>query len=164
MSAKPIIEQLDVLLTLHENLHKLAVQKTEVIKKGDMEKLNKLLIEEQKFVKAIEQTENKRQRSVEQFFQQRNELPPTQPSMLDVMEVVASSERERLDTQRTQLLHIVGELKQTNSLNQQLVYHSLQYVNVTLDMLRPQRNNLNYGHPSQATQGQVSRGMFDSRA
>lgn len=159
MSAATIIEQLDVLIKLHENLNKLAVQKTEVIKKGDMEKLNKLLIEEQKYVKAIQQVENKRQLSVEQFFQNTK-----QNSLLDVIENSSSSEQETLNKQRNQLLQIIAELKNTNNLNQQLIYHSLQYVNVTLDMLRPQETNLNYGQPSVANQRQISRGMFDSRA
>lgn len=159
MSAATIIEQLDVLIKLHENLNKLAVQKTEVIKKGDMEKLNKLLIEEQKHVKAIQQIENKRQLSVEQFFQNNK-----QNSLLDVIEKSSSSEQETLNKQRNQLLQIIAELKNTNNLNQQLIYHSLQYVNVTLDMLRPQETNLNYGQSSVVNQGQISRGMFDSRA
>ena len=159
MSAATIIEQLDVLIKLHENLNKLAVQKTEVIKKGDMEKLNKLLIEEQKYVKAIQQVENKRQLSVEQFFQNSN-----QKSLLDVIETSSPSEQKTLNEQRNQLLQIIAELKNTNNLNQQLIYHSLQYVNITLDMLRPQETNLNYGQTSVANQGQISRGMFDSRA
>lgn len=159
MSAATIIEQLDVLIKLHENLNKLAVQKTEVIKKGDMEKLNKLLIEEQKHVKAIQQIENQRQLSVEQFFQNNK-----QNSLLDVIEKSSSSEQETLNKQRNQLLQIIAELKNTNNLNQQLIYHSLQYVNVTLDMLRPQETNLNYGQSSVVNQGQISRGMFDSRA
>ncbi|MGM9929671.1 MAG: flagellar protein FlgN [Bacillus sp. (in: firmicutes)] len=163
MSAAAIIEQLDVLIKLHEHLNTLAVQKTEVIKKGDMERINKLLNEEQKYVKAIQQVENKRQQYVQDFFKQGRTLQLA-PNLLDVIEAAPQPEKETLTKQRSQLLQIVEELKNHNSLNQQLIYHSLQYVNVSLDLLRPQQTNLNYSKTNTGNQRQASRGMFDSKA
>lgn len=162
MSATAIIEQLDKLIKLHENLNKLSVQKTEVIKKGDMEALDKFLKNEQKFVKAIEQVERERQLAVASLLSEQNKSDST--SLTDVLSFVTEAEKEKLLQQRERLLQVVQELKDHNSLNQQLIFHSLQYVNLSLDMIRPQLTNMNYDNPSKRDNSKLSRGMFDSRA
>jgi hypothetical protein len=57
----------------------------------------------------------------------------------------------------------VSKLKERNGLNQQLIYQSLQFINVSLDILRPQNQNLNYGDAVRKT-AKIGMGMFDSKA
>ncbi|MBD3108500.1 flagellar protein FlgN [Bacillus sp. AGMB 02131] len=164
MSAATIIKQLDQLIQLHSSLHKLTAQKTEAIKTNDIDSLNTLLNAEQKHVKAIEQIESARQQEVIKLLAAHNRQ--TSDDFQDVLEVAAEKDKQQLISKRDQLLHIIEELKNQNSLNQQLIFHSLQYINISLDMLRPQNQqaNFNYEKPAAAKQGLVNRAMFDSKA
>jgi len=164
MSAAVIIKQLDQLIQLHSSLSKLADQKTEAIKTNNIETLNTLLNAEQKHVKAIEQIENARQQEVIKLLAAHNKLETDQ--FQDVLEVATEQEQSQLISKREQLLYLIEELKKQNNLNKQLIFHSLQYINISLDMLRPQRQqeNFNYERPANAKQRPVNRAMFDSRA
>lgn len=164
MSAAAIIKQLDQLIQLHSSLSKVAAQKTEAIKTNNIDTLNTLLNAEQKHTKAIEQIENTRQQEVIILLAAHNRQPSDQ--FQDVLEVATEQERHQLISKREQLLHIIGELKNQNNLNQQLIFHSLQYINISLDMLRPQnqQTNFNYEKPANAKQRPVNRAMFDSKA
>ncbi|MGN1385882.1 MAG: flagellar protein FlgN [Bacillus sp. (in: firmicutes)] len=164
MSATAIIKQLDQLIQLHSSLSKIAAQKTEAIKTNDIDTLNTLLNTEQKYVRAIEQIENARQQDVIKLLAAHNRQASNQYQ--DVLEVATEQEKEQLISKRDQLLNIIGELKNQNSLNQQLIFHSLQYINISLDMLRPQnqQTNFNYEKPANAKQRPVNRAMFDSKA
>lgn len=164
MSAAAIIKQLDQLIQLHSSLHKLAAQKTEAIKTNNIDSLNTLLNAEQKHVKAIEQIESVRQQEVTKLLAAHNRQASDQ--FQDVLEVATEQEKQQLVNKREQLLHLIKELKSQNNLNQQLIFHSLQYINISLDMLRPQNQqaNFNYEKPAGAKQGPVNRAMFDSKA
>ena len=162
MTATAIIEQLDKLIRLHENLLRLAGDKTEAIKKNDMEKVEKLMLDEQKYIQAINQIETKRQQDVALFLGN----PDGSFTLQDVIGLAEEQDKIRLTEQREQLLALIDDLKQLNSLNQQLIYQSLQYVNLSLDLLRPQSVHYNYDKPANAGVGKkaFSRGMFDSKA
>ncbi|MEH6940753.1 flagellar protein FlgN [Bacillus sp. JJ722] len=162
MTAASIIKQLDQLIKLHKSLLKLAEQKTEAITKNNIETLEKLLNEEQKHVKAINQVESQRQKEVKAFFVQHPTASTS--NMVDVISYVQNHEKEKLTAQREELLQIINELKHKNNLNQKLIFNSLQYINLTLDMLRPQDAVFNYDKPAQTSQQPPKRSMFDSQA
>lgn len=164
MTAESIIEKLAKLNKLHISLHNLANQKTEAIKLNDIDALEKLMNDEQKHVKAINQVEKERQKEVELFFSGRGVTHSS--NLLDVISLANEDEKKRLIENREQLLQITSDLKNQNNLNQQLIYQSLQYVNLSLDMLRPPNINYNYDKPVQAKAGHTpsNKSMFDSKA
>lgn len=57
MSVQLLIQSMEKLLSLHEQLHKAALEKTEAIKKNDIKSLDKLLREEQRLATSIQITE-----------------------------------------------------------------------------------------------------------
>jgi flagellar biosynthesis/type III secretory pathway chaperone len=80
-----------------------------------------------------------------------------------VTELTGSEETEVLEMLKAALIDEVAKLKERNGLNQQLIYQSLQFINVSLDMLRPQHQNLNYGDSVGKTT-KIGMAMFDSKA
>ncbi|WP_182480604.1 flagellar protein FlgN [Peribacillus asahii] len=156
MSAQPIIEALEQLIKLHQDFNKLASKKKNIIIEGDTDALTALLMDEQKYVKAISQIEIKRQEAVQTF------LDSQQNATFDqVIEEAPSFEAEILQRLKMELLEEVTQLKEQNEFNQQLLVQSLQFVNLSLDVLRPQDRNYNYGN-EQAPKQSIS--MFDSKA
>lgn len=157
MSAQSIIQALDQLLKLHQNLNQLAAKKTSIIKEGNTDELTVLLIDEQKYVKNITQTEKVREQAVQAF------MSGKMVTLDEVIEVAERQEAEELRRLKEELLTEVKKLKERNELNQQLLVTSLQFVNLTLDLLRPQDRNYNYDKTNQEP---IKKGqsMFDSKA
>ncbi|RFU68302.1 flagellar protein FlgN [Peribacillus saganii] len=162
MSVEQIRLTLEKLIKLHKDLISSAARKTEIVKKGDTQALNQLLIDEQKYVKAIENTENEREKAVEAFLKSKGQ-PEAASSINRIIELSSPTDAEDLTKLKDELLNEALKLKELNYLNQQLIYQSLQFVNTTLDMLQPQNQQFNYNNPiKQNPQG--SNSMFDSRA
>jgi flagellar biosynthesis/type III secretory pathway chaperone len=159
MSAKKLIDSLEKLLTLHQSLLKLAMQKTDILKKGDMEELNALLANEQKHITAIQQLEEIRKEEVESLLQDQN----VDKTISSCIEFTNEPERTKLTQLKDRLTEVITELKERNQLNQQLIHQSLQFVHLTLDMLAPQPASINYGPPKQNT-APKRQSMFDSKA
>ncbi len=145
MSITTILTSLDNLEKLHRSLLRIAYDKTAVIKSGDMEGLDQLLKEEQSHLAAILQTEGQRQRDVAQFLTDQGRSVPANPTVADLLTIVTSeSDKQSLTEARDRLLHAIHDLKWQNDLNQKLTYQSLQIVNLSLDMVRPHTESLNY--------------------
>ncbi|PLT31066.1 flagellar protein FlgN [Peribacillus deserti] len=164
MSAQHIITAMEKLVKLHRSLHDLAEKKTNIIKAGSMEALNKIMIDEQKHVKAIGMIEREREQAVSEFLQKKGSMPSANVSAC--IELAEHSEKETLTVLKQSLLESVLSLKEINYLNQQLIYQSLQFINLSLDMVRPKQQVFNYEKPVQQ-KGQYqtgNRSYFNSKA
>lgn len=157
MSAQTIITVLEKLITLHKSLSQLADKKTTIIKEGNADALTALLIEEQKHVKAITQLENEREQAVLTF------MSGKKFTLDEVIEVAEPTEANTLQRLKEELLNEVMKLKQQNELNQQLLITSLQFVNLSLDLLQPYDRNYNYDKNNQESPKKI-KSMFDSKA
>ena len=144
MSITTILTSLDNLEKLHRSLLRLAYDKTAVIKSGDMEGLDQLLKDEQSHLAAILQTEGQRQRDVAQYLTDQGRSVPANPTVADLLIVASETDKQSLTEARDRLLHAIHDLKWQNDLNQKLTYQSLQFVNLSLDMVRPQSESVNY--------------------
>ncbi|MES9736703.1 flagellar protein FlgN [Peribacillus frigoritolerans] len=162
MTARNIIGSLEKLINLHKSFNQLAIRKTAILKANDTEAITALLISEQKHIKAISQTDKERERAVEEFLA-ANGTAGQPASIHTVTELTGPEETEVLEMLKAALIDEVAKLKERNGLNQQLIYQSLQFINVSLDMLKPQRQNLNYGDSVGKT-AKIGMGMFDSKA
>lgn len=168
MTITTILETLTKLERMHKSLMELGKQKTEYVKVGDMEQLDALLKKEQMHVAAVETLEFQRQQQVKDYLQAKGIAVPETPTMTDVIEVTEGAEREQLVQMRESLLTVVNELKELNKLNQKLVMQSLQFVNFSLDLVKPQRhqtNTFNYSGDEVRGQGTVGKkSYYDSQA
>ncbi|MGG0284956.1 flagellar protein FlgN [Peribacillus butanolivorans] len=162
MSARNIIESLEKLIKFHKSFNQLALRKTTILKASDTEAITALLIEEQKHIKTISQTDKEREAAVEGFFTGKGAVRQT-ASIDTVMELTEPIETAALKRLKKELNDEVAKLKERNILNQQLIYQSLQFINVSLDMLRPQNQDMNYGKSvKKPTKSGI--GIFDSKA
>nr|WP_106783718.1 flagellar protein FlgN [Lysinibacillus timonensis] len=166
MSVQPIIEILEKLEKVHHSLLELALKKTEVVKIGNMDELNQILKNEQSHVAAIETLEKQRQLLVTDYLKSKGIDFADTPTVADVIEAANSeNERKQLEQIRHRVVQAVNELKKQNELNQKLVYQSLQFVNMSLDMLRPRPEQINYsGKEAQGQNVVEKKSFFDSQA
>jgi len=144
MSITTILTTLDNLEKLHSSLLKLAYDKTALIKNGDMDGLDELIKGEQAHLAAIAQMDNKRQVEVAEYLTNQGRSVPLQPTVADVITAAKEAESKQLEEARDRLLHAIHDLKWQNDLNQKLTYQSLQFVNLSLDMVRPRSEAVNY--------------------
>jgi len=144
MSIITILASLDSLEKLHRSLLRLAYDKTGLIKNGDMDKLDQLLKEEQAHLAAIVQMDTQRQLTVSHYLTDQGRSVPQIPTVTDLLDVVPEADRKSLEEARDRLLHAIHDLKWQNDLNQKLTYQSLQFVNLSLDMVRPRPESVNY--------------------
>ncbi|MGE8206895.1 flagellar protein FlgN [Heyndrickxia sp. NPDC080065] len=160
MSTEALIDTLDKLQKLHEKLYDLAILKTEYIKKGDMEGLQSILKDEQTFVAAIHTMEAKRLEAAKHLLGTEDDSETT---LSDCIAAASEKHKDKLTTLQTNLVTSIEKLKNQNELNQMLTYQSLQFVNMTLDILQPIPDTMNYGRPNEQTAQMPSIPLFNSK-
>jgi flagellar biosynthesis/type III secretory pathway chaperone len=130
-----------------------------------MAKLDQLLKDEQSHLAAIVQMDNQRQVAVIQYLTDQGRSVPANPTVGDLLNATPDVDKKSLEEARDRLLHAIHDLKWQNDLNQKLTYQSLQFVNLSLDMVRPTTESVNYSRPEisgiKAAKEQVT---FDSKA
>ncbi|MDR4890000.1 flagellar protein FlgN [Fredinandcohnia sp. QZ13] len=163
MSTEILINLLEKILLLHKKLYTLSEQKSEILKKDDIEALSAHMKDEQQYILAIKQLENERIAVVKKLFgdQYIDENAYTLSNVIDHSEEPNKSILSKLQKEIT---NTVSELRERNHLNQQLTNQSLQFVNMTLDMIYPTERNVNYGNPLSNQSKKEHRSMFDSKA
>ncbi|MFC5735386.1 flagellar protein FlgN [Cytobacillus gottheilii] len=158
MSATALITAMENLLKLHKSLNELAIKKTDIIKAGDMPALDQMLKDEQSHVAAIEKMEQLRQATCSKVVQQEK------PTLEDCLPFLEEDIKNKALTLKDSLVKEVEALQERNQLNQQLIYQSLQFVNMSMSLLQPQSvQNFNYTNPK-SNQSKPQKGMFNSRA
>src|SRR5690625_485172 len=147
---------------IHEELLKGSKRKTDIIKEGSTEKLQAILAEERKYIKVLEQAEERRQKEVEKWYsdQQLSLEEMTITNMLHML--TDKQDQQLLENITIHLTEAITALKQQEQLNQALIQQSMQFVQLSLDMLSPTIQNMNYGK-SQGNEG-AKRSVFDSKA
>jgi hypothetical protein len=161
MSASSLILSMERLLKLHNSLYEIAVKKTDILKKGDMEALNQLMKDEQKHIAAIGKIEEER------FHLAKQIVPHIEnPTLTDCLEVLTGAQLNKTSQLRKELLEVVSQIQEKNHLNQQLLYQSMQFIHFSMSLVAPQPQDFNYGPPTnkQTTPGTTSTGMFNSKA
>lgn len=133
-----IIQNLTNLLRMHKSLLDLATKKTDIIVESDMEELDAMIKTEQAHVAAIEQLERQRQQLVTDYLAAKGSASSLTPTVAELIEAADAPNKAKIQTIREELLTIIDALKAKNEFNQKMVYQSLQMVNMTLDMMRPQ--------------------------
>jgi flagellar biosynthesis/type III secretory pathway chaperone len=140
------------LLKSHEDLLALGERKTEVLKLGDMKALDVLLKEEDLQVKKLQMIEKDRM------------LKFANVTLGDVLEQTEEPEKDKLFYLQKKVIKAYDALKSRNKLNQQLLEHSLQYVNMSLSMIQPQTEPATYSNSKTNPYNNNTASFFDSKA
>ena len=153
-----LIGTMERLLKLHKSLYELAVKKTDIVINGDMDALNQTLKDEQVHLAAMNKLEQQRQQLARVLVPEVD-----QPSLSDCLDVVDRKDWVTLDRLRSELLDVIVEIRQRNDLNQKMIYQSLQFVNLSLNLVAPQPEEFNYG-PSTQMNKPASTTLFNRKA
>ena len=166
MSIDNIYATLEKLERMHKSLLELAYKKTEIIKVNNMEALDQMLKDEQAHVAAIDKLEQQRQMQVSEYLVAKGLAPSDKITVADVIKVAENdADKQKLQEVRNRLLAVINDLRKQNDLNQKLTFQSLQFVNLTLDMLRPQPSQINYSGKEVRGINTISKKTyFDSQA
>ncbi|QHS23294.1 flagellar protein FlgN [Virgibacillus sp. MSP4-1] len=164
MSAHEVITIMSKLKSLHESLLKLSYEKTDLLKEGKIDAFQKLLVNENKHVQAVRQLEEKRGALTEQWFSQQG-LAGREHTVSEMLEHLKDGEeKDELHAIFENMVVTVAELKQQEQLNQDLLQQSLQFVELSLDMLQPTMKNMNYSENQKFGNPAQNRSVFDSKA
>jgi len=162
LSIQPIVNLLEKLIQEHEELLRLSKQKTDDIKEGQTDKLQATLVKERKVIQRIELIEEKRIEEVNKWFTSL-ELPLENATITEMLDRL-SNENEKLSLEKVtaKLTECIVKIKQQEQLNEALLKQSMQFVQLSLDMLNPSIKNMNYNQKQ--SQVMAERSVFDSKA
>jgi hypothetical protein len=158
MRAQPLIDILEKVLKLHKSLFQLALEKTEVIKSGDVETLTSMMNNEKKHISAIQAIEKERIKLIANILPQHEN-----PTLKDCVTQFDQTEQEKVTILQDQLLIKLSQLKERNELNQELLEQSLRFVELNLDLLLPNDIN-NYSNKNEDETPISKINLFDSKA
>jgi len=129
-----LYEVLENLISLHKALYTLAVQKKEVLIKGEVDTLVQITHQEQKLIKGIETAEEKRIQLVQDLLKEKG-MPLGEGTLSELIKLSThAADKSKLTTCRNELTRIVSELRAANEENQQLLEQSLSFVNLSLEL------------------------------
>ncbi|MFC4557527.1 flagellar protein FlgN [Virgibacillus kekensis] len=161
MSLRPVTDSLEKLIILHKSLLEVSKQKTDIVKEGSAEKLQSLLVKERKHVQALEQAEAKRQQVVGGWLKHQG-IQSDEATLTDILNnVIDQQDKRELEAAAVELTNVITQLKQQEQLNQALIRQSMQFVELSLETMKPSIQSFNYGGNKTSAPG---RSVFDSRA
>ncbi|ASF40437.1 flagellar protein FlgN [Halobacillus halophilus] len=164
MTLKTVIQCMDHLKQLHESLLGLSRRKTEALKSNDTNSLQQLLTQERKHVQAINKVEKQRGEAVVSWCEAQG-LPTYEPTISNMIANLEGESQGKLEAVYKEMILVLSSLKQQEQLNAQLTKQSLQFINMSLDMLQPSLESVNYGGKSAPSRNnKTKRSIFDSKA
>ena len=166
MTLTPLLEALERLDEAHVQMLDLAVAKKQVIKENKVEDLIKILNKESKQSKLIEQLEEERAQAAYVFLQGVGIRSNLNLNLNELSRLVFDLEDKQklMDIQR-RLSGTLQELKEANTLNQQLLQQALSYIEFSIEsMSYYSETEATYHHPAGKSAGVQRSGLFDSRA
>ncbi|KOP66196.1 flagellar biosynthesis protein FlgN [Bacillus sp. FJAT-18019] len=166
MNVTAFNDVLEKLNSVYRDMLELAELKRQAIIDNDVDSIIQLMTRENKGVKAIEQLEIQRQEMVNAFLQSRGIKSQLQLTMTELVRLVFDQdEKARLLQIQTRLSETLNDLKEKNNLNQQLMKQSLDFIDLSLDLLTGKpAQDITYQPPTKRSSGAGSPGIFDTRA
>ncbi|MFT8319203.1 MAG: flagellar protein FlgN [Sporolactobacillus sp.] len=131
---KTIILQL---IDLHSRLNELAGEKTEAIKKGDIQSVDRLAHQELPLIENIQQLERARAEEVQQTTAGLASPESSWTFRSWIQKIVPEQEQKEWQVLYERLSGVVNALKNANQLNQAMLMQSLQWVKLSINLLQP---------------------------
>lgn len=166
MPATRLIQSMARLVELHREMLELGERKTETIVHNRVAELNQIVNKESKLIKLIADTDRERIEAVGQFLIAKGYKPNPYVTISDLSRVVTRAEdKMALLAEQAELAGVLGKLKERNALNQQLIEHSLSFIDYSLNVMTGfDDNGATYQHPGQAVPYAQRPGLFDTKA
>jgi len=142
-SLQQMKETLKKELNMYKEILVLAKNKTEFIKSGQLDNIEKTTAKEQQYIKMMGTFERLR-RSI--FVNIREELQiESLDSISELLLHIDDSQALYMDRLRDEILDIINELKQVNELNEKLITKHLEYVNFNIQLMTSTPEGSHYG-------------------
>ncbi|GAB7389198.1 hypothetical protein BSNK01_30360 [Bacillaceae bacterium] len=132
---RAMMEVLARMIEVHRDLLALAKEKKQALLSGSLDALAAVVQKEAKYVKEITELENERRRRADEYLRTVGIVPEPLPLNELIKLVHKAEEKEKLREMGEELGKLVGELRQLNELNQQLIEQSLSYVQQMVALL-----------------------------
>lgn len=163
MTARAMSVLLKEMIDVHRQLLDIALKKTEAIKEGDAQAVGRLVLLEEPLIGQLSDLNEKREATaVSDVGRSGSGELPAFSEWLSA--AVSEPHRDDLEELHRQLTDGLISLNRANKLNQELLRQSLQWVELSLNMLRPNGQAVTYGHQGTGSQSSPYSGRIDSRA
>lgn len=162
MPLEKMIRSLEKLIEHQEGLNEIAVEKTDIIIRNDLEALQTILKQENKHIQIIQKLEAEIFKLCIEI-SEKNGTIDANFTLSTVIEYFPDEHQECLYELKERLAAQVLTLQQRNQMNQDLLEQSLQFINVSLDLLIPDMESFNYNPTVQDEQKEIH-SLFDSKA
>lgn len=166
MSFDALMQTMTSLNEVHDTLLELAEQKKDVLIHNQVEQLTQIVTRENKLLKQIGELDKARIEAIGAFMMEKGYKPSPRVTVSDLTKIIFNVEDKKalMDKQR-ELKSTIQRLREQNRLNQQLIEHSLAFINYSLDLIvGPPEDEVIYQNPQQSPNGLKRSSMFDSRA
>ncbi|WP_017810943.1 MULTISPECIES: flagellar protein FlgN [Paenibacillus] len=166
MSLDNLVDVLNKLDVYHQQMIELGESKKNSIVANDIDVMIRVMNQESKLIKLIEQTEQERMQASYDFLKERGIKSQLNLTLTELARLVFDVEdKKRLLGVQSKLKSTLDRLKELNDLNQQLIQQSLDFIEFSLDVIvdKPEQDMV-YQHPAAAQYGAGQRrGLFDTR-
>ena len=150
MAIQEIIVSMERLIELHTIMVSISEHKKNLIIKNQVDELSKLLTQETRGIKMIDEEERRRLDAVTRFLFSIGITVKGKIATSELAKLVRDPEqKQKLMETRARLVVVVQQLKQMNELNERLVEQSLKYINFSMDLMcGPSNDDYIYAKPS----------------
>ncbi|MEK8131734.1 flagellar protein FlgN [Paenibacillus filicis] len=166
MAFQDLIQIMNSLNDQHAILLDLAERKKQVLIQNQVNELTGIVNKEAKLIRQIGETDQQRAEAVQQFMIEKGFKPNPRVTVSDLTKIIFDIEdkKQLLEAQKS-LLSTIRRLREINTINQDLIKHSLAFIDYSLDLIvGPSEDEAVYHHPQHQTSGIKRQGLFDTRA
>ncbi|MBP1157807.1 MULTISPECIES: flagellar protein FlgN [unclassified Paenibacillus] len=166
MSLEALLQTMAELNDVHNTLLDLAERKKHVLIHNEVEQLTQIVNKENKLLKRIGELDQQRVEATGAFLMEKGYKPNPRVTVSDLTKIIFNiDEKKMLMDEQKRLMAMIRKLRERNQLNQQLLEHSLAFVNYSLDLIvGAPEDDVVYTNPQQQTYGTKRQGLFDTRA
>jgi len=152
------------LIKIHLNLFEVQTTKKEAIIKNKMDVIKSTMKDELEHTRYIRKIQAEMLSVCRAYLTEQNIVVEEPITLEQVIQVVSEEEKEQLLSLKDGLVGAVDSLKMLVYQNQELLKQSIEYINLTMDLLAPDLEIYNYGSESPIDQSKEVRSSFDSKA
>lgn len=159
--AEKLADILECEAILYKDAGEISAKKTDVIVRGKIEDLDCLVKAEQSIIVKIGKLEDEREKIVEALSAELG-LELENATLSDISSHFDDRSHERLKACQNSLSRTLGDLKNSNDMNSQLIQNALDYVNFSVNLITTNQNSTNtYTHDGGEIRGNHRRSVFD---
>ncbi|GIO23870.1 flagellar protein FlgN [Oceanobacillus sp. J11TS1] len=156
-----LTQAMNDLTATHKELLELSKQKTEALTNNKLDEFQALLLQQPKLVRKLEAQEAKRQEIVESW-NERQSPSANDLTITEILNRLDEEEQKTVEASAIALTDAITDLKRQEQLNKALLEESMKFVQLSMELINPSMQSMNYGA---ASSGKMpNRSLFDSKA